>query len=196
MTQQKKKLAEKAVKLKYNSLLRGLADTLTIAETENKTLPLLGFPCGYNNTEPTISLKNADHDELGAFLDQDADGTAIEFNNLQEMIKNVNNYVHTLNEAIEAENERRQEIQLQAKQCRNQVLTRLRHERDNRILEVAFGGEGDEMMDFLKSLPTAETIGQHFASVGYQLAAKLEESTGIGDKNPTHMFDSAPEQIT
>ena len=94
----------------------------------------------------------------------------------------------TVNDLIDAENEKRYEARELGRKARVSTVMKLREQRDQSILNVAFRGETG-MDEFLSSLPSPETVTEMLTDCGCSLTKELPEVTGIGETNPTSLTD-------
>lgn len=188
MNQKQKTLGEKAIKLRYNGMISQLCDCATTAEVENELLPVVNLTV---NRDEELIWSNADHVlpqyEAAA---RNNEAFAIVLAELKQAITQVNNCIDLFERGVNRINEERSEVLEQAKAVRRRIVASLRSQRDEAILDLAFKDEGQEMEEFLKSLPTPEKMVELFKQHGLQLTTDLEAVTGIGESNPEALCDS------
>lgn len=209
MNQRQKALAEKTIKIKFNGTIAELRAATTVAEKDNPALPLLpslscglpsGFKLGMDDDESGYSAYGRSargHAPLlqdGQTWPDEVKKLAPELDTLIKaavaLFDDMNKAVTDANLITIDENVRRKEIRSGAARARTVLCSELAAERDDTILDIAFKGEDQEMLDFLKSLPTPQSISRRLEKVDMHLTKLLPTITGIGEKIPAHLSQS------
>lgn len=168
LTVKEKTTAEKVIKLHYNNLINGVKGVTSTVEEAAE-----GISCtsGYNSTP---------------IMDQEHVPMALRIQ-LVLLKRKQEDAERKYNELVRDYNAQQSDIRREAQAKRRQVVDRLRAMRDEAILNITFQGEGEHMLEFLKSLIDKGEVLRELKSLGIELTKELPSSTGIGEGTPTNL---------
>ena len=160
MNIKQKALIEKAIKIRYNGLIDSLKSTRSVVESDNETI-------GFHLYRPSTDIADLSSPQMKR--------------DYQLIVKTIAD----LEKKIEDENVRRKAVREDALKQRISIVNSLRHERDDKIIKVAFQGEDKDVLSELKRLPTAKQVVEKLGTL--KLTGELRDATGIGDDYPSSM---------